>query len=238
MWNTPEERTEYIRNALRKAGLSLELEAKVTGEDELTVTQEIMNLVISDVDRRVNKAVETNTEKLRKELGKTADAAQAAQAKSQGDNSKDQGTTADSKQPDLSKVVADALKPITDRIDAIEREKAGAVRSQTVRDALKKAGLSESFEKYVIVDDDTKIDEVVETFKKDVLANQQDAIDEALAKSGVPNRGSNATTVTEDMAKDYAKKRNDQSVGVNVDFPTVDIHAFEKSPSQTGVSKI
>ncbi len=241
-WKTDEERTEYIRNALKEAGLSLELVSKITGQDELAVTKEVMKLVISDVDRRVNKAVETTTEKLKKETGKTDEGGAAQAAQTASGTQATQGAPADSSQPEFAKIIADtvgnALKPITDRIDAIEREKAGANRSSKIRDALKEAGLSESYEKYITVDDEAKITDAVEAFKGDLQADRQAAIDEALAKSGVPARGNNTTTVSEDSAKDFAQLRNKKQVSGDGDFPTVDVFAYKEAPSQTGASKI
>lgn len=235
-WKTPEERATYVKNALTKAGLSLELANTIKGEDEASVLSEINVLLIADIDRRVNKAVETNAAKLKKEHETEMAEIKAklpAQQQTQTDTGNPDAGTA---QTEIAKIVQDILKPITERLDTLDREKVADKRSGLIKNALKEAGLSEDMAKYINVDDDAKVTEAVDALKKDMLGVKQAEIDEALANGQTPGKGAGASTLAENAAADYAKSRN-QKNGFGGDFATIDPFAYKNSPSQTGVAK-
>jgi len=86
-------------------------------------------------------------------------------------------------------------------------------RETLIKDALKKADLSEGFSKYITVEKDEDIDGSVKSLKDEVLGKKQAEIDKKLKDGETPPKGEAAGTIEEDAAKKFAETKNVGSKG-------------------------
>lgn len=243
---TPEQRATYLKNALQKAGLSMELAEKIKGEDEASVLGEINAMLIADIDRRTNKAVETGTANLKKDLDSTKAELEAlkkgtpSQKTQTGNGNGDPQGGGTEGQPDLIKAMTDLMKPVIDRLDVIEKGKEEDKKSVDIKKALKEAGLSEELEQFVAptVTEKVTVVDAVGNFKKALTDMKADELNALLSGSRIPGQSGDTKTIGEDTAKEYAKSLNTNAGAAGTGFAAVDLlAATHNAPSNTGVGK-
>jgi len=225
--------TTQIKKALKKAGLDEELAEKIKVTDESQIEAEIEKLkgkidlnpeqliaavkeagleesfnkyLQSETDRRVSQAITTHDLKTAKEKEETA-----AKEKAEEKKKKEQADMSDSEKKisDLTEEVSKLTTLVKDLSGTTVKTK----RETLIKDALKKADLSEGFSKYITVDKDEDIEESVKNLKDQVLEHKQAEIDEKLKGGEVPPKGEPAGTVGEETAKTFAEEKNKGAKG-------------------------
>ncbi len=208
-----------IKAQLKMLGLDEGLWEQVKPNSEADVPRAVTQFAIdrgvnSEADRRSKKAVETAEQRLRAEFEK--EKAELLKTKGQPDNHKpaDNGNgTGTGDSVDIAKIVAagvaEAMKPINDRLAAIETARAVETRSAKIGEALKAAGLPASAAKYIRVDQDDQIEQAVKDFQADFGALKQAEKDSQIANGtgGLP-RSEGAQAANEAKGKLAAELRN------------------------------
>lgn len=222
-----------IKTALKKAGLDEGLAEKIKVTDASQIDAEIEKLkgkieltpeqlveaikeagleesfkkyLQSETDRRVSQAVTTHDLKLAKEKEEAT-----AKGKAEEKKKKEQAnmSESDKKISDLTEEV----KNLTTLVKDLSGTTVKAKRETLIKDALKKADLSEGFLKYITVDKDEDIETSVKSLKDEVLGLKQAEIDKKLKDGEVPPKGEPAGTIGEEMAISFAKGKNEGPEG-------------------------
>jgi len=225
--------TTQIKKALKTAGLdeALAEKIKVTEESEIEaeikklkekveLTPEQLEVAIkeagleesykkhlqSEVDRRVSQAITTHDLKLAKEKEEAA-----AKAKTEEEKKKEQANMSDSEKKIAN--MAEQIGSLTELVKTLGESTVKAKRETLVKTALKEAGLSEGFSKYITVDKDEDINESVKSLKDEVLGLKQAELDKKLKDGDTPPKGEPAGSLAEEEAKSFAVERNEGSKG-------------------------
>ena len=217
-----------IKQALKKAGLDEGLAEKIKVTEESQIDAEIEKLkgkieltpeqlieaikeagleesynkhLQSETDRRVSQAITTHDLKSAKEKEEAATKEKAEEKKK-----KEQADMSDSEKKisDLTEEVGKLTTLVKDLSGTTVKTK----RETLIKDALKKADLSEGFLSYIKVDKDEDIEESVKSLKDKVLDFKQAEIDKKLKDEEVPPKGEAAGTIEEDVAKKFAEEKN------------------------------
>lgn len=181
--------SEELINAIKEANLTKSFEKYVKEQQD------------KEADRRVSQAILTHDLKLKKE-------AEEAEAKKKAEEEKKKGQA---NMSDTEKTIANLTEQIgnlTNMVKGLGESTIKAKRETLIKDSLKKAGLSEGFSKYIIVDKDEDIEENVKNLKDQILGLQQAEIDKRLKDGGIPAKGEAAGSIAEETAKKFAQERN------------------------------
>lgn len=204
---------DKIRDLLKKLGLDEGLVAKIKVEKEEEIGAAVLKAATeSEVDRRINKAVDSRDKKIRElevEIAETKKSQTSTTTTTTDD--KKQADVVNQNTPDIAKIVQEAIKPFADKLAAVEKVTAEATRGKLIDKALQGAGLPVSMAKYVNVGDDADekaVEEAVKGVKADFAALRQAEIDKTLEGGGVPPVGGSSQTVSEDSMKAFAASRN------------------------------
>jgi len=218
-----------IKTALKKAGLdeglaekikvteASQIEAeieKLKGKIELTPEQlvaavkeagleESFNKYLqSETDRRVSQAITTHDLKSAKEKEEAATKEKAEEKKK-----KEQENMSDTEKKisDLTESVG----KLTDLVKDLSGTTVKTKRETLIKDALKKADLSEGFSKYITVDKDEDIEESVKSLKDEVLGLKQAEIDKKLKGGEIPIKGEQAGTLNEELIAKVASGKGE-----------------------------
>lgn len=223
-----EKLTTLVKQALKKAGLDeglakdikiineSEIDAeieKLKGEKELT-SEELVKAIKeaglegsfnkflqSETDRRVSQAISTHDLKSAKEKEEAT-----AKEKAEEKKKKDQENMSDAEKK-ISDLTGE-VKSLTTLVKDLSGSTVKTKRETLIKDALKKADLSEGFSKYITVDKDEDIEESVKNLKDQVLGHKQAEIDKRLKEGEVPSKGEAAGSVGEELAKSFAEEKN------------------------------
>jgi len=201
------EREEKIKGALKKEGLDNDYDKHVQ----------------SLIDQRVTEALKTQAEKLEAtrladaETKRIADekAAEDAKKLKEAEEAKKLGDTDKDKEISELKIM---LSQAIDKVDTLATEvtdlKSGITEKTTeqiVNAAIKEAGLTPNWAKFVTEKDPEKIKEQVAGLKVQYTTERQIENDKIIANGGTPARGALSDTVADQAVADHAKK---QGVGV------------------------
>jgi hypothetical protein len=228
-----EKLTTLIKQALKKAGLDeglakdikitneSEIDAeieKLKGEKELTPEELVKAIkeaglegsfnkyLQSETDRRVSQAITTHDLKSAKEKEEAATKEKTEKKKEEEQKNMSES---EKKISDLTEEVKNLTTLMKDLGGATVKTK----RETLIKDALKKADLSEGFLSYITVEKDEDIEESVKSLKDEVLGHKQAEIDKKLKDGEVPQKGETAGTIEEDVAKKFAEEKNVGSEG-------------------------
>lgn len=220
--------TTQIKKALKKAGLDEALAEKIKVTDESQIEAEIEKLkeikeltpeqleaaikkagleesykkhLQSEVDRRVTQAITTHDLKLAKEKEEAA-----AKVKTEEEKKKEQANMSDTEKQISN--LTEEVKSLTGLVKTLGESTVKTKRETLVKTALKEAGLSEGFSKYITVDKDEDINESVKNLKDEVLGKKQSEIDKKLKDGDTPPKGELAGTIEEEIAVTFAKEKN------------------------------
>lgn len=217
-----------IKTALKKAGLDEGLAEKIKVTNESQIDAEIEKLkgkivltseqlieaikeagleesfnkyLQSETDRRVSQAITTHDLKSAKEKEEATTKEKAEEKKK-----KDQENMSDAEKKisDLTEEVKSLTTLVKDLGGATVKTK----RETLIKDALKKADLSEGFLPYITVDKDEDIEKSVKSLKDEVLGLKQAEIDKKLKEGEVPSKGEAPGTIEEETAITFAKEKN------------------------------
>ena len=183
---TPEQLTE----ALKKAGLE----------------ESYKKALQSETDKRVTQAIATHDLKLAKEKEEAA-----TKVKTEEEKKKEQAGMSDTEKQISN--LTEKIGSLTDIVKGLGESTVKAKRETLVKTALKEAGLSEGFSKYITVDKDEDITESVKSLKDEVLGLKQAEIDKKLKEGDTPLKGEPAGSLLEEEAITFAKEKNDGSKG-------------------------
>lgn len=224
--------TTKIKTALKAAGLNEELAKYIKVDEESQIEEAVTKLkttlemsnddfikaleesglganferyLKSETDRRVTEAIKTHDLKTQKEEEdrKKKDEKDKKKKEIQGD-------------PDMTpeqKTLAELtnnMSKLTDIVTGLVTERKQVSIQETVKEALKKAGLSENFAKMIKTEDVDKVETEVNELKDSLLEFKQSEIDKAI-KDGTltPQQGGASSTIEEDMAKKFAEEKNE-----------------------------
>ena len=217
-----------IKKALKKAGLDEGLAEKIKVTDESQIEAEIEKLkgkieltpeqlveaikeaglegsfnkyLQSETDRRVSQAITTHDLKSAKEKEEAATKEKAEKKKKEEQVNMSES---EKKISDLTEEVKNLTTLVKDLGGATVKTK----RETLIKDALKKADLSEGFLPYITVEKDEDIENNVKSLKDEVLGLKQAEIDKKLKDGEVPPKGEAAGTIEEDTAKKFAEEKN------------------------------
>jgi len=185
---------DEFMDAIKKAGMADALK-KYTGRES---------------DRRVNDAVKTHDEKLRK----AAEDEAAKKEKEKGQET----MTAEQKEIQSLK---ETIKTMGEEIRGISTTLSSGDLNSGIRAELKKAGLSESFVSDIKVDDPGKIAEAVSVFKGKFDAQQQENINRKLeaGELAAGKVGTAGQNLEESAIANFAKSLGTDGTVKNPDFP-------------------
>ena len=186
--------SEELINAIKDAGLTKSFDKYVKEQQD------------SEADRRVTQAILTHDLKLKKE-------AEEANAKAKTEKKKEEEQK---NMSDTEKQIANLTEQIgslTNIVKDLGESTVKTKRETLIKNALKKADLSEGFSKYITVDKDEDIDESVKSLKDEVLGLKQAEIDKKLKDGETPPKGEAAGSVGEEEAITFAKERNEGAAG-------------------------
>ena len=231
-----------IKTALRNAGLSEDLVSRIKVKNVADIEGSVQKLqkelelveavkkagldedfkryVQSETDRRVTEAIQTHTDKLRKEiedeLAKKITPPVDDKNK-QTDDSKNQMTP---EQKELQELRA-TIKSLNEKFDGLTTKLTQSELDKLIRSELGKAGLSAEFAAYVKVDDQSKIAEAVSDFKAKLDTHQQGIIDKKLEAGELSSvkKGSAGATLEESQIAAYAKSLDAKGSLKSPDFP-------------------
>jgi hypothetical protein len=222
-----------LEQALKKAGLSIELAKDITitdasqidaeieklkGEIELTPEQLVgaikeagleesfKKYLQSETDRRVSQAVTTHDLKLAKEKEEAT-----AKGKAEEKKKKEQANMSDTEKK-ISDLTGEVIN-LTNLVKDLSGTTVKTKRETLIKDALKKAGLNEGFLKYITVDKDEDIEGNIKSLKDEILGLKQAEIDKKLKDGEVPPKGEPAGTIEEETAINFAKGKNEGAKG-------------------------
>jgi hypothetical protein len=222
-----------LEQALKKAGLSIELAKDITITEESQIDTEIEKLkgkieltseqlieaikeaglkesfdkfLQSETDRRVSQAVTTHDLKLAKEKEEAT-----AKGKAEEKKKKEQANMSDTEKK-ISDLTGEVIN-LTNLVKDLSGTTVKTKRETLIKDALKKAGLNEGFLSYITVDKDEDIEESIKSLKDKVLDFKQAEIDKKLKDGEVPPKGEPAGTIGEEMAISFAKGKNEGPEG-------------------------
>ncbi|MCK4447425.1 MAG: hypothetical protein KAW56_10140 [Candidatus Marinimicrobia bacterium] len=222
-----------IKKALKDAGLSEALADNIDITDESKIEAEIKKLkskveltpeqlkeaikeagleesykkhLQSEVDRRVTQAITTHDLKIAKEKEEAA-----TKVKTEEEKKKEQANMSDTEKQIAN--LTEQIGSLTNIVKGLGESTVKAKRETLVKTALKEAGLSEGFSKYITVDKDGDITENVKSLKDEVLGLKQAEIDKKLKDGDTPPKGEPAGSVEEEEAVDFAKTKNEGAKG-------------------------
>jgi len=225
--------TTQIKTALKKAGLDEALAEKIKVTDESQIEAEIEKLkgkielspeqlleavkeagmeesfnkyLQSETDRRVSQAITTHDLKSAKEKEEAATKAKTEEQKKEEQKNM---TDSEKKISDLTEEVKSLTTLVTDLSGTTVKTK----RETLIKDALKKADLSEGFLSYITVEKDEDIEKSVNNLKDKVLDFKQAEIDKKLKGGGSPPKGEATGTIEEEAAISFAKEKNEGPEG-------------------------
>ena len=225
--------TTQIKKALKKAGLDEALVEKIKVTEESQIEAEIEKLkgkieltpeqlieaikeaglegsfnkyLQSETDRRVSQAITTHDLKSAKEKEEAATKEKTEKKKEEEQKNMSES---EKKISDLTEEVKNLTALVKDLSGTTVKTK----RETLIKDALKKADLSEGFSKYITVEKDEDIEGSVKSLKDEVLGHKQAEIDKKLKDEEVPSKGEAAGTIEEDEAKKFAEEKNVGSEG-------------------------
>ncbi len=211
--------TTQIKKALKKAGLDEGLAEKIKVTDESQIDAEIEKLkgkieltpeqlvealkaagleesykkhLQSETDKRVTQAITTHDLKLAKEKEEAATKAKTEEEKKEEQKNMSEG---EKKISDLTEEVKNLTTLVKDLSGTTVKTK----RETLVKDALKKADLSEGFSKYITVEKDEEIEDSVKSLKDEVLGLKQAEIDKKLKDGEIPQKGEAAGNLEEEL---------------------------------------
>ena len=217
-----------IKTALKKAGLDEGLAEKIKVTDVSQIDTEIEKLkgkidltpeqlvgaikeagleesfnkyLQSETDRRVSQAITTHDLKSAKEKEEAT-----AKEKAEEKKKKEQANMSESEKKisDLT----ESVNKLTDLVKDLSGTTVKTKRETLIKDALKKADLSEGFLKYITVDKDEDIETSVKSLKDEVLGLKQAEIDKKLKDGEIPKKGEETGTIEEETAISFAKAKN------------------------------
>ena len=218
-----------IKKALKEAGLDEGLAEKIKVTEESQIDAEIEKLkgkielsseqfieavkeagleeslnkhIQKETDRRVSQAITTHDMKVAKEKEEVTKKAEADEKKKK--EQAGMGDT-DRKISDLTGEVSKLTTLVKDLSGSTVKIK----QETLIKDALKKADLSEGFLNYIKVEKDEDIDESVKKLKDQVLESKQAEIDEKLKDGDIPEKGEAAGSIAEDTATKFAEEKNE-----------------------------
>jgi hypothetical protein len=239
---------QEIKQALRNAGLSEDLVSrikvknaadiegsvqKLQKEIELTeavkkagLDDEFKRYVQSETDRRVTEAIQTHTDKLRKEIEDELAKKSDKKTEEPTDDKKKQAQDSDEKksmteeQKELQSL-RETIKSLDEKLNGLTTKLTQSEMNNLIREELGKAGLSEEFAAYVKVEDQTKIAEAVSDFKAKLDTHQQGIIDKKLEAGELSSvkKGSAGATLEESQIAAYAKSLDAKGSQKSPDFP-------------------
>ena len=218
-----------IKKALKKAGLDEGLAEKIKVTDASQIDAEIEKLkgkieltpeqlieaikeagmeesfnkyLQSETDRRVSQAITTHDLKSAKEK-------EEATAKEKAEKKKKEEQANMSESEKKISDLTESVNKLTDLVKDLSGATVKTKRETLIKDALKKADLSEGFLKYITVDKDEDIETSVKSLKDEVLGLKQAEIDKKLKDGEIPPKGEPAGTIGEEMAISFAKGKNE-----------------------------
>jgi len=237
---------QEIKQALRNAGLSEDLVSriKVKNADDIEgsiqklqkelelveavkqagLDDEFKRYVQSETDRRVTEAIQTHTDKLRKEiedeLAKKSDKKTEGQTNDKEKQAQDSDKQMTEEQKELQSL-RDTIKSLDEKLNGLTTKLTQTEMKNLIREELAKAGLSEEFAAYVKVEDQTKIAEAVSDFKAKLDTHQQGIIDKKLEAGELSSvkKGSAGATLEESQIAAYAKSLDAKGSLKSPDFP-------------------
>jgi len=218
-----------IKTALKEAGLDEGLAEKIKVTDESQIEAEIEKLkgkieltpeqlvaavkeagleesfnkyLQSETDRRVSQAITTHDLKSAKEKEEAITKEKAEKKKKE-----DQVNMSESEKKisDLTEEVKNLTTLVKDMSGTTVKTK----RETLIKDALKKADLSEGFSKYITVDKDEDIEGSVKSLKDEVLGLKQAEIDKKLKGGEIPPKGEAAGTLNEELIAKVASGKGE-----------------------------
>ncbi len=222
-----------IKKALKEAGLDEGLAEKIKVTEESQIDAEIEKLkgeieltpeqlveaikeagleesfnkhLQSETDRRVSQAIITHDLKSAKEKEEAATKEKIEKKKKEEQSGMSEG---EKKISDLTEEV----KSLTTLVKDLSGTTVKTKRETLIKDALKKADLSEGFLPYITVEKDEDIEKSVESLKGEVLGRKQAEIDKKLKEGEIPSKGEPAGSVGEEIAKSFAKEKNEGAEG-------------------------
>lgn len=222
-----------IKKALKDAGLSEALAENIDITDESKIEAEIEKLkkkvdltpeqlvealkeagleesykkhLQSETDKRVTQAITTHDLKLAKEKEEAT-----TKAKTEEEKKKEQENMSDTDKKIAN--MTEQIGSLTDLVKGFSESTVKTKRETLIKDALKKADLSEGFSKYITVDKDEDIEGSVKNLKDEVLGLKQAEIDKKLKDGDIPSKGVAAGTIEEEIAVSFAKEKNEGSDG-------------------------
>jgi len=95
--------------------------------------------------------------------------------------------------------LTEEVKNLTTLVKDLSGTTVKTKRETLIKDALKKADLSEGFSKYITVEKDEDIEESVKNLKDEVLGRKQAEIDKKLKDGEVPLKGEEAGNLEEEL---------------------------------------
>jgi len=225
--------TTQIKTALKKAGLDEALAEKIKVTDESQIDAEIEKLkgkieltpeqlveaikeagleesfnkhLQSETDRRVSQAITTHDLKSAKEKEEAATKEKAEKKK------KEEQVNMSESEKKISDLTEE-VKSLTTLVKDLSGTTVKTKRETLIKDALKKADLSEGFLPYITVEKDEDIEGSVKSLKDEVLGRKQAEIDKKLKEGETPQKGEPAGTVGEEIAKKFAEEKNKGAEG-------------------------
>lgn len=217
-----------IKKALKEAGLDEGLAEKIKVTEESQIDAEIEKLkgkieltseqfveaikeagleeslnkhIQRETDKRVTQAITTHDLKTAKEKEEATKKVEADEKKKK---EQENMSDSDKKVSELTEEVGKLTTLVKDLSGSTVKTK----RETLIKDALKKADLSEGFLSYITVEKDEDIEESVKNLKDEVLGRKQAEIDKKLKDEEVPPKGEAAGSVGEEVAKEFAEEKN------------------------------
>ena len=189
-----------------KGKVELDSEQFVEAIKEAGLEESLNKYLQSETDRRVSQAITTHDLKLVKEKEEAATKEKTEKKKEEEQKNMSES---DKKISDLTEEV----KSLTTLVKDLSGTTVKTKRETLIKDALKKADLSEGFLSYITVEKDEDVEGKVESLKDEVLGHKQAEIDKKLKDGEVPQKGEAAGTIEEDVAKQFAEEKNLGSKG-------------------------
>jgi len=213
-----------IKKALKKAGLDEGLAEKIKVTEESQIDAEIEKLkgkieltpeqlveaikeagmeesfnkyLQRETDRRVSQAITTHDLKSAKEKEEAATKEKAEKKKEEEQKNMSES---EKKISDLTEEVKNLTTLVKDLSGTTVKTK----RETLIKDALKKADLSEGFSKYITVEKDEDIEGSVKSLKDEVLGLKQAEIDKNLKDGEIPQKGEAAGNLEEELVGEVA----------------------------------
>jgi len=194
------EREEKIKQALKDKGLDSDYDKHVQ----------------SLIDQRVTEALKTQAEKLEAtriveaEAKRIADEKAAEEAKKlkEAEESKKAGGGENKEITEMRTLLAEAVTQIKTLSDTVVSLKGGITASATeqiINNAIKEAGLTPNWAKFVTETEPEKISIQIAGLKSTYLTEKQIENDKLIAAGGIPARGAPGETFSDQLIADFAK---------------------------------